>query len=92
MPEGSLDSPRRRFVTEHAVDAQLTLRASVAWNGETWTVTIDDALLPDCCSTIEEAFSVAEKEIARRFPHHACLGCKEWQHPAEESLPETSND
>ncbi len=68
---------------EHAVDSKQTLKALVVWNGETWTVTINDDLLPDCCSTIEEAFSVAEKEMARRLPNHTCLGCREWQHNAE---------
>ena len=82
MPEGP-ESLRRRFVTEHALDSVQTLKASVAWNGQSWIVTINDESLPDCCSTIEEAFSVAEKEIARRFPTHTCTGCKEWQHMAE---------
>jgi hypothetical protein len=83
MPEGAVGGPRRRFITEHSVDAQQTLWASVAWNGDDWTVTVNNDVLPDCCSTIEEAFSAAEKEMARRFPNHTCLVCKEWQHAAE---------
>ena len=82
MPEGAA-VPSRRFIAEHALDTVQTLKASVVWNGESWIVTVNDDLLPDCCSTIEEAFSVAEKEIARRFPAHTCMGCKEWQHMAE---------
>ena len=64
---------------EHAVDTTQKLAASVAWNGESWIVTINNDLLPDCCTTIEEAFSVAEKEILRRFPNHTCVGCQEWR-------------
>ena len=78
-----MSDPRRRFVTVHAVDTGQALTAVVVWNGQDWTVTINDDLLPDCCATIEEAFSVAEKEIARRFPNHTCLGCEPWQHTAE---------
>ena len=84
MAEGAAGDPRRRFVTEHAVDTERRLRASVVWSGEHWTVTINDEVLPDCCATIEEAFTVAEREVARQFPNHTCLGCKEWQRTEEE--------
>jgi hypothetical protein len=83
MPQRSSDGPRRRFITEHAVDTNQTLTASVTWNGESWTVIVNNDVLPDCCSTIEEAFSAAEKEMARRFPSHTCVVCREWQHAAD---------
>ena len=79
MPD---DRPLRRFVAEHAIDSGQTLKALVVWNGDGWIVTINDDLLPDCCSTIEEAFSVAERELARRLPDHICVGCKGWQNTA----------
>ena len=84
MPERFTGDPLRRFITEHAVDTNQTLRASVAWNGDNWTVTVNDDVLPDCCDTIEEAFTAAEQEMARRFPNHTCVVCKEWQHAVRE--------
>jgi hypothetical protein len=75
----------RRYVSFHNLTAQQILAASVAWNGDNWKVTIDDHVMPDCCDTIEEAYTVAEREIARRFPSHSCQhsGCKLWQYPAD---------
>ena len=70
---------RRSYAALHTLDTQQALNALVTWNGTNWTVTINDEVLPDCCDTIEEAFTAAELEIARRAPNHACLGCRPWQ-------------
>jgi hypothetical protein len=75
----------RKYSTFHHLDVRPKLVATVDWNGQHWTVTVDDEVLPDCCATIEEAFSVAEQEIARRFPDHSChqRDCRAWQTVAD---------
>jgi hypothetical protein len=70
---------RRTYAALHTLDAQQALNAVVTWNGKDWTVRINDDVLPDCCDTIEEAFTAAELEIARRAPDHTCLECRQWQ-------------
>jgi hypothetical protein len=47
---------RRRYFTQHQLDAQQAVSASVKWNGQDWTVTVGDDDVPDCCSTIEGGF------------------------------------
>jgi hypothetical protein len=70
---------RRTYAALHTLDTQQAIHALVTWNGKDWTVTIDDVVLPDCCETIEQAFTAAELEIARRAPAHTCLSCQQWQ-------------
>ena len=74
---------RRRYMTRHSLDAQQFINALVSWNGKNWTVTLNDEVLPDCCDTIEEAFTVAEAEITRRAPDHTCGECRQW-HPYDD--------
>ena len=83
MKDAFSGDKRRRYVFEHAIDPARRITALVAWSGDGWTVKINDDLVPDCCETIEEAFSVAEKEIVRRFPEHACQDCRPWQPEGE---------
>lgn len=75
-------SDTRKYVSFHNLAAQQLLSATVVWNGEAWKVALDDEIVPDCCDTIEQAYTVVEREIERRFPGHSCQhsGCKPWQH------------
>ena len=75
----AMDFDRRRYVALHTVDTTQAINALVAWNGKDWTVTVNDEVLPDCCETIEAAFTAAELEIMRRAPNHTCQECKPWQ-------------
>jgi len=70
---------RRRYMTRHALDTEKFIHALVTWNGKSWTVKLNDEVLPDCCDTIEDAFTVAEAEIVRRAPDHTCGECRQWQ-------------
>ena len=69
----------RRYAFFHAIDGRPALVATVIWSGHDWNVTVDGRVLPDCCATIEDAFSVAEREIAQLFPDHACQQCRPWE-------------
>ena len=64
----------------HHLDAQQKLVATVEWIDTHWKVAIGGEVVPDCCDTIEEAYSVAEREILRKFPKHTCDSCRPW-HP-----------
>ena len=74
---------RRSYVALHTLDTMQAINALVVWNGKQWTVTINDDVLPDCCDTIEAAFTAAELEIMRRAPNHTCQSCQPWQPSAE---------
>ena len=74
-----MSTDRRTYAILHTLDTQQPLNALVAWNGKDWTVPVNDDVLPDCCDTIEQAFTAAEMEIARRAPNHTCLACRPWQ-------------
>ena len=75
---------RRSYMARHTLDELRALNAIVAWNGKGWIVKVDDDVVPDCCDTIEDAFTVAEAEIMRRAPNHTCTGCQPWQPSAED--------
>ena len=70
----------RRYRAIHALAATTAITAIVQWTGTTWNVHVNDEPIPDCCDTIEEAYTVAEREILRRFPDHDCGrdGCRSW--------------
>lgn len=74
-----LSASPRRYTLAHTIDGRPVLVATVAWNGNDWNVTVDGQTLPDCCATIEDAFTVAEREIVRLFPDHACQTCRQWE-------------
>src|SRR5688572_29252542 len=76
---GAGNDERRRYVARHALDTERFINALVSWNGKSWIVKVNDEVLPDCCDTLEEAFTVAEAEITRRAPDHACAECRHWQ-------------
>ena len=76
-------SGKRNYAAFHNLDAAKILAATVVWNGTDWKVTIDGDIMDDCCDTIEQAYTVAEAEILRRFPAHKCETCRLW-HPADE--------
>ena len=75
-----MDEHQRRYAAFHDIETPQVLAATVVWDGQEWKVSIDGAILPDCCATIEEAFTAAEREIARQFPGHTCQSCRAW-HP-----------
>ena len=74
---------RRTYVAVHTLDEVQALNATVAWNGKGWIVKVNDDVVPDCCDTIEEAFTIAEAEIMRRAPDHTCTVCRLWQPSAD---------
>ena len=74
---------RRRYLMRHALEGQQVLSAVVLWNGKNWTVKVNGDVLPDCCDTLEDAFTVAEAEVTRRAPGHTCAECRQW-HPFDE--------
>jgi len=78
-----MENSPRRYLTVHSVDGSQRITADVSWNGESWIVKVNDDILPDCCSTIEDAFTVAEREIAHRFPDHSCFSCRLWEPQAD---------
>jgi hypothetical protein len=82
-----LDQPRKRqYVTYHHIDPQRVSTATVNWTGQYWQVVIDDQVVPDCCETLEEAYTVAEREMTRLFPDHTChTTCRPWQSFADET-------
>lgn len=77
----------RRYAAVHTIDIGTVagLRALVTWNGKNWNVSLNDEPIPDCCDTIEEAYTAAEAEIRRRFPEHDCgiRGCRTWHQLSE---------
>lgn len=73
---------KRNYAAFHYLEPEKLLAAIVAWNGNEWKVTIDGRIMPDCCGTIEEAYSVAEAEISRLLPEHKCGDtCRLWHAP-----------
>ena len=77
------ENERRRYAALHALGAEQVLNALVSWDGKSWTVWVNDEVLPDCCDTLEDAFTIAEAEIARRAPDHFCSECRQW-HPFDD--------
>jgi hypothetical protein len=78
-----MEISHRRYLTVHSLDGSQRVTAGVSWNGESWIVKVNEDVLPDCCSTIEDAFTAAEREIASRFPGHSCVSCQPWEPHAE---------
>ena len=69
---------RRSYMALHRLDTQ-SVHVKVTWSGKGWIVMVNDETMPDCCDTIEEAFTVAETEISRLAPGHTCADCQPWE-------------